>query len=57
MKTVKNKKTGVVKKLKTEIEVSMYLSTKEWELVEEKKDSKSSFSKQNSSNNQEENRN
>lgn len=38
---VKNKNTGVVKTLKTEMEVSMYLSTNEWELVkEDKKESK-----------------
>lgn len=37
MKQVRNKITGVIKTLKTEIEVSMYLATNEWELVQEKK--------------------
>lgn len=37
---VKNIKTGVIKELKNEIEVSMYLGTGEWKLVEEKKESK-----------------
>lgn len=40
---VKNKKTGVVKTLKNELEVSMYLATGEWELVKEEKKSKSKF--------------
>ena len=37
---VKNIKTGVVKELKNEIEISMYLGTGEWKLVEGKKESK-----------------
>lgn len=43
MKKVKNKKTGVIKEPKTEIEVSMYLATNEWELVKEEKEEKPSF--------------
>lgn len=34
---VKNKKTGVIKELKSESEASMYLATNEWELVSEEK--------------------
>lgn len=34
---VKNKNNGVVKTLKNEMEVSMYLATGEWELVSDKK--------------------
>ena len=30
---VKNKKTGVIKELSSEIEVSMYLATGEWEIA------------------------
>lgn len=37
---VKNTKTGVVKELKNQTEVAMYLGTGEWELVEKKKESK-----------------
>lgn len=37
---VKNKKTGVIKTLKTESDVAMYLATNEWELVKEIKPSK-----------------
>lgn len=37
MKQVKNIKTGVIKTLNNEVEVSMYLATNEWELVKEKK--------------------
>ena len=40
MKKVINKKTKVVKELKTEVEVSMYLGTNEWELVKEDKEIK-----------------
>ena len=32
---VKNKKTGVVKELSSEAEVSMYISTGEWEILKE----------------------
>jgi hypothetical protein len=43
---VKNIKTGVVKELKNEFEVSMYLSTNEWVLVkEEPKKTNNSFKK------------
>jgi hypothetical protein len=43
---VKNIKTGVVKELKNEFEVSMYLSTNEWVLVkEETKKPNNSFKK------------
>lgn len=51
---VKNIKTGVVKTLKNDMEVAMYLDTKEWILVkEDKKEAKKeekeeiSFSKKN----------
>lgn len=37
---VKNKKTGVIKTLKSESEVAMYIATNEWELVKEIKSSK-----------------
>jgi len=37
---VKNIKTGVVKEIKSETEVAMYLGTGEWKLLEEKKESK-----------------
>lgn len=37
---VKNIKTGVVKELKTDLEVSMYLGTGDWKLFEEKKEVK-----------------
>lgn len=37
MAKVKNKKTGVIKNIEKEFEVSMYLGTGEWELVEEKR--------------------
>ena len=41
MGKIKNKKTGVIKEIKKEVELGMYLATNEWELVkEEKKDSK-----------------
>lgn len=40
MKKVKNIKTGVVKEMKNEVELSMYLATGEWKLYEEKKESK-----------------
>ena len=40
MNKVINKKTGVVKELKNEVEVSLYLGTGEWELVSEKKEIK-----------------
>ena len=43
MKKVRNKETGIIKELKTELEVSMYLATGEWELVEEEKKSKPKF--------------
>jgi hypothetical protein len=36
MAKIKNKKTGVVKDIEKEFEVSMYLGTGEWELVVEK---------------------
>ena len=38
MKKVINKETGIIKELKNEIEVSMYLATGEWELVKEVKE-------------------
>lgn len=34
---VKNKKTGVIKSVKNEMEMSMYISTGEWTLVKETK--------------------
>lgn len=37
---VKNIKTGVIKILKSEAEVAMYIATNEWELVKEMKSSK-----------------
>ena len=37
---VKNINNGVVKELKSQIEVAMYLGTGQWELVKEKKESK-----------------
>lgn len=45
---VKNKETGVVKEFEKEFEVSMYLATGEWDLVEEKpeKPEKTPFVKQ-----------
>lgn len=42
---VKNIKTGVIKTLKSEIEVAMYIATGEWELVKEIKSSKFSANK------------
>lgn len=40
MKQVKNKKTGVVKVLTSEAEISMYLSTGEWEIFKKEKEQK-----------------
>lgn len=37
MKKIRNKKTKVVKVPKSEVELSMYLATNEWELVKEEK--------------------
>ena len=36
MAKIKNEKTGVVKEIEKEFEVSMYLATGEWKLVDEK---------------------
>ena len=47
---VKNIKTGVIKDLKSQIEASMYLATKEWIIFEEKKinnNNNNSFKKHN----------
>lgn len=35
---VKNKKTGVIKELHSEAEVSMYLATNEWEIAKKEKE-------------------
>jgi hypothetical protein len=44
MKQVKNKKTGVIKEPRTQVELSMYIATNEWELVEDqKKETKSNI--------------
>lgn len=42
MAKLRNKETGVVKDIEKEFEASMYLGTGEWELVNEKKETKSS---------------
>lgn len=45
---LKNIKTGVIKEIKSDIEVSMYLATKEWEIAKEtpkKVEEKISFKK------------
>lgn len=39
MKKVINKKTKVIKELRTEDEVAMYLGTNEWEIYKEEKKS------------------
>lgn len=44
MEKVKNKKTGIVKEIPEEI-LSDYLSTKEWEVVKDKKDNSTVKSK------------
>lgn len=38
---IKNKKTGIIKEPRTQVEVSMYLATNEWEIVSDKNSSKS----------------
>lgn len=40
MKQVKNIRTGVVKTLANEAEISMYLSTGEWEILKKEKEQK-----------------
>lgn len=40
MKTIKNIKTGVIKEIAKDFELSMYLSTKEWVLVEKEEPKK-----------------
>lgn len=40
MKKVENIKTGVIKELKSEVELSMYLATGEWKIVDKKEKTK-----------------